>query len=252
MGRIILPEDTGRFPDTFGHDFYLPDLKNEHVKIVAQLPGWADARWYLDLVRRAGHEVKSRWVVQNSPALGADLRAAAERSIREALIVVSDSTTERREIQASLENRIVKKPLNSLDSDMRRLLVSHIDERAELGVLFDSPAFVAMNFAKGDANMRKLRRKLGGTHNVRIFGTRATAALVEYLDPERCRKIIEQLYDRRYVTREQLTAHCLADAIAPHWIFDGIGRKWWWLNGLANHGWCSATEAGFSRSEEAP
>src|SRR5258708_39632822 len=87
---MILPEDPGRFHDTFGHDLYLRDLKNEHVKIVAQLPGWADARWCLDLVRRAGHEVKSRWVVQNWPALGADLRAAAERSIREALIVVSE------------------------------------------------------------------------------------------------------------------------------------------------------------------
>ena len=105
---------------------------------MAQLPQWVDVGWYHDLVRRVGHEVKGGWVLDNWNSLGGDLRDAVDRCIREALITISDSTLDRLELQAELENRVTKKPLSALPQSVRLNMEALLDEHVEIGVLFDS------------------------------------------------------------------------------------------------------------------
>jgi hypothetical protein len=226
LGVIILPGESDPFAATFADDHYLPDLKHEHVKVVAQLPEWVNVRWYHDLVRRVGHEVKGAWVVGNWNSLGSDLRDSIERSTREALITISDSTLDRLEIQAELENRVTKRPLATLSQPVRQKMEAILDEHVEIGVLFDSPGYDALRYVEGDDfDVRKLHRKLGNAHNVRLFSARAAAALAEYLDPERRKAMIQTLIDRRYFLPDELTALFMADAVAPHRTFDQGNSK---------------------------
>lgn len=226
MGRIILPGEAGNFPATFADDHYLPDLKHEHVKVVAQLPQWVNVRWYHDLVRRVGHEVKGGWVADHWNSLGADLRDDIERCIREALITISDSTLDRMELQVELENRVMKRPLGTLPHPIRQNMEGLLDEHVEIGVLFDSPAYDALRYLEGDeVDIPKLRRKLGNPHNVRLFSARATAALAEYLDPEHRERVIRTFMDRRYFSPGEITGLFMADAVAPHRTFDQGNTK---------------------------
>ena len=225
MGRIILTDVPDPFATTFADDHYHPDLKNEHIKVVAQLPNWADVRWYHDLVRRLRHEVKGGWVAEHWEAIGSDIRDAINRCIREALITISDSSMERLEIRAEIENQIGR-PIDKLDHPMRKKVELFVDERLELGALFDSPGYRALRYVEGDTfDITKLRRKLGNAHNVHLFAARVAAALAEYLDPDHRRRAIEAMIDRRYFLNDELTALFMADAVAPNRTFDQGNTK---------------------------
>lgn len=50
-------------------------------------------RWYCELVRRVGHEVKGGWIVKNWLSFSTDLRRSAEHCLREGVISISDSTS---------------------------------------------------------------------------------------------------------------------------------------------------------------
>ena len=170
--------------------------------------------------------MKSRWVVTNWHVLSVDLRDAAERCIRESLITISDSTIHKLELQAQLENRVMKRPLSSLPHSIRLSMEALIDEHVDLEVLIESPAYDAMRYVKGDApDIRKLRRKLGNPHNIRLFNARSAAALAEYLDRNRRAEIIQLIIDKRYFFPEELTGLFMADALAPHRTFDQGNSK---------------------------
>jgi len=82
-------------------------------------------------------------------------------AIREALIATSDSTAHRLELQAQIENRVMKRRLSSLPQLAREHMQALIDEHVELEVRFESPAYDAMRYVEGaDSDVRKLRRKL--------------------------------------------------------------------------------------------
>jgi hypothetical protein len=113
-----------------------------------------------------------------------------------------------------------------LSPELRESVESFLDERVELGALIDSPAYNAMRYLEGDRfDVRKLRNKLGNSHNVRIFAARAGAALAEYLDPEHRKRALQAVVDRRYFMKSELTALFLADAVAPHRTFDQGNTK---------------------------
>lgn len=226
LGLIILPDDSRNLSATFADDHYLPDLRNEEIKVVAQLPAWVDIRWYQDLARRTGHEVKSGWVVRNWATLSLDLRDSAERCIREALITISDSTVHRLELQAQIENRVTKRRLSSLPQLAREHMQALIDEHVDLEVLFESPAYDAMRYVGGaDPDVRELRRKLGNSHNVRIFSARASAAFAEYLDRELRADAIQMMIDKRYFFPSELTELFMVPALGPHRTFDEGNSK---------------------------
>jgi hypothetical protein len=120
------------------------------VKVVAQLPEWADVRWYQDLAHRRRKEVKSRWVIQHWGELGSDIRTAAERCIREALITISDSTTHKLELQAMLENRVMKRTFSSLEVDQIRAAVAAGEMQKTVAVRFGISTGLCCQIIKGD------------------------------------------------------------------------------------------------------
>jgi hypothetical protein len=165
-------------------------------------------------------------MARNWSTLSADLRDSAERCIREALITISDSTVHRLELQALVENRVMKRRLSSLPQPAREHMEAFIDEHVDLEVLFESPAYDAMRYLEGaEPDVRKLRRKLGNAHNVRIFSARASAAFAEYLDRERRADAIQLMIDKRYFFPDELTELFMVPALVPHRTFDEGNSK---------------------------
>ncbi len=164
--------------------------------------------------------------IQRWRELSVDIRAAAERCIREALITISDSTIHKLELQALLENRVMKRPLSSLSHDGRQRMNEFIDEYVEKEVLSESPAYPAMRYAEGSVpDSNELRRKLGSGHNVRVFAARIAAALAEYLDPAHRQAMVDLIIDRRYWFNDEFTGLFMAEALVPHRTFDQGNSK---------------------------
>lgn len=227
MGRIILPDESGRFPSTFADDSYADNLKVSTVTVLAQFPDHADLTWHFELLSHLRRrEIKYAGFRRYRDQLPRDVVRRVLRGLRKAVIAISDDREHRLKMQAILEN-VAKKPLRSLDPHIQDYFDRVISRYADEMVLLHSPLWQVETFLGGGDidDFRRYVKTLENPRNVRVFACRATGAFFEVIDPNSKRKALDELAEFRYFSRGSLQSRLMQAAGVPTRVFDKGNEK---------------------------
>lgn len=220
MGKIVLPDKWGSFPATFADDSCPDNPKAEGVIVTAQLPEHSNIGWYFELVRRFRREVKYGDFKKH--ILGTGSERGVLRGIHDAVVFITDPFEYRFEIEENIR-QITRKPVAELGADARRYFQGLVDQYTDEMILIHSPLLTVDRFLGGQierADLAYYRRVLGKPRNIRIFASRSMGAFFEVVDPESRQRVLETLWNMRYIMPGVLEAHLLQTAGIPHRVFD--------------------------------
>jgi len=214
----------------------------EQLVVTGTLPGWAELRWYPDLVRFCGADLKWGRVRDRWPDLSSELRRSILRDLRDALIAIIDGSLYHSEWQRIAE-RVARRPRASWPEAFG----AWVDERSRdyemRRILDDSPAWRIQEYLADDGDiladiggiaqntdiertlLTDLQARLEKPHNVRLFGARSAAAFAHVLNRDDWAKAIDYLRDVRYFMPQRLMGQVLAMGERTQRIFDEGNKK---------------------------
>jgi hypothetical protein len=216
-------------------------LDPQGLVVVGQLGDWSELRWYSDLARICGDDLKWTKVHDRWNDLSAELRRALLRDLRDALITIIDPSSYRLELDEAL-SEVIGKSESAWTPQFRAWVADYGDKYEMQCILEDSAASRIQEFLEDDGMMlgdpggikgnmdpdrsvlTELERTLKKPHNVRLFGARSAAAFPELLDREAWTQAFEELHDMRYVTPRQMFGHLLAYGERTQRVFDEGNR----------------------------
>ncbi len=222
MGKIILPDKWGSFPATFADDSYPDNPKVEGVIVTAQLREHSNIGWYFELVRRFRREVKYGDFKKHILGTGSEIERGILQGIRDAVVFIADPFEYRFEIEERIR-QIIRKPVAELGAEARGFFQGLVDQYTDEMILVHSPLLTVDRFLGRHierADLAYYRRVLEKPRNIRIFASRSMGAFFEVVDPESRKRVLETLWDRRYIMAGVLEAHLLQAAGIPHRFFD--------------------------------
>jgi hypothetical protein len=221
---------------TFADDSFKV-LDPRGLVVVAQLPHWVGLTWHSELAKTCGSELKWARVRHRWDDLSPDLRRAAMRDLREALISIVDPSLYRFDLKNLMINA-VRQPEAAWPMPFRDWAEAELAKWEAQEILADSPATRIERYLKmpdlfiGDGSREKedddaqsvvdlFDDAFQKPHNARVFGARSGAAFAHFLDRDEWVEIIEDVVrDMRYVTPQYIARRVLARGEVTQRVFD--------------------------------
>lgn len=218
-------------------------IADRHGPIVlAQLPKWSPLSWHAELARRCGADLKWAKVRRVWSDLGHELRRVVLRDLRDALITIVDPSLYRFELERSLI-AVAGQPKHRWPPQFSAYVEALLEDYEREAMLSDSPVrrielFLEEdgglilgedirskpNSAEGQSLESTVSQMLEKPHSLRLFGARSPAAFAVLLDRDEWERALEDLWDMRYVTPQQIIAHLLRAGDRTQHVFDEGNR----------------------------
>jgi len=204
--------------------------------VLGQLPEWSELRWYAELKRVCGDDLKWRKVRRSWDDLSAELRRTILRDLREALITIVDPRGYRAEFDRALDE-VIGLPRSSWTPyglqwasaerakyEMHRIVGDSPATKIEHFLSEDPPVLGDLHLDERSSVLSDVQESLKEPHTVRLFGARSAAAFSVLSDRALLDEVIAELHPARYYTTGTIYARLLARGELTQRVFDEGNR----------------------------